>query len=201
MPSHDRHQCREIKIFSRFAKSCGLLIRRDSIEKRNPPEPDIRCTLTDEGPVAFEMVELIHNDFAALASDAARESSLFCRAYKGLPVVQQEALKNSCGNALVHVTFCDVPSAEKRKAIPHILSWLRARRFFFGSATPEEYPSLSKTVRKITVWRGDFNGPCFDTEAVGVFADPSLDSVQKKFTKDYDSDCPREILTDTNCIR
>ena len=64
MANRDRHGLREKTIFLDFAKTCGLAIQLDSIEKREPPEPDILCQIDWEGAVAFEMVELIYQGLA-----------------------------------------------------------------------------------------------------------------------------------------
>jgi hypothetical protein len=85
MADHDRHKLREITIFSRFAKVCGLPIQLDSIEKREHPEPDILCTLEGVGSVAFEMVELISPRFAELTSDPMRYKRLFEETYQRIP--------------------------------------------------------------------------------------------------------------------
>jgi hypothetical protein len=49
--------------------------------------------ITGEGPVAFEMMELIHRDFAARASNAMAYSQLFEEVYQRLPVAQRTALE------------------------------------------------------------------------------------------------------------
>ncbi len=48
----DRHDDKELPIFRLFALACGLPIKPDSIEKREPPEPDILCNVTGEGAIA-----------------------------------------------------------------------------------------------------------------------------------------------------
>jgi hypothetical protein len=49
----------ELNVFRAFAKLQRLPIEMESIEKREPPEPDIRCNLKDNGPITFEMVEIL----------------------------------------------------------------------------------------------------------------------------------------------
>ena len=72
MAAADRHGLREKKIFSLFAEACALPVRPESIEKRNPPEPDILCEIKGEGPVAFEMVELIDQNIAQGTNEQIR---------------------------------------------------------------------------------------------------------------------------------
>ena len=48
----------EIDAFLRFVKAANLSIDVSTIEKRNPPEPDLRCVHEVDGAIAFELVEL-----------------------------------------------------------------------------------------------------------------------------------------------
>ena len=41
---------REVEIFSRFVSASRLSIAPSTIEKREPPEPDILCVHNDGGP-------------------------------------------------------------------------------------------------------------------------------------------------------
>jgi hypothetical protein len=49
---------REVEIFQRFVAASNLPIDLRSIEKREPPEPDILCLHGEHGHVAFELVEI-----------------------------------------------------------------------------------------------------------------------------------------------
>ena len=53
------HADRELAIFDSFVRLSGLPIDRGSIEKRNGP--DIWCRHEVEGPVAFELSEVIRS--------------------------------------------------------------------------------------------------------------------------------------------
>lgn len=56
----------ELSVFRDFAQRSGLPVLDTSIEKRSgDSEPDILCTLGDEGKVAFEMVEICDPMLAA----------------------------------------------------------------------------------------------------------------------------------------
>lgn len=54
----------EIKVFLRFLQAVDLPIAASSIEKRDPPEPDLRCVHATDGPIAFELVELCDPNLA-----------------------------------------------------------------------------------------------------------------------------------------
>lgn len=60
MTARDREQ----RAFKLFAEQGPLHIVPSSIESRDPPSPDIVCTLEGGERVAFELVELVDEDFA-----------------------------------------------------------------------------------------------------------------------------------------
>ena len=60
----------ELKIFREFAKKADLPL--SGAEKRNPPEPDIRCLHDQEGYIAFELVEICDPKVAKIIGDARK---------------------------------------------------------------------------------------------------------------------------------
>src|SRR5438093_7395810 len=93
------------KNFLDFAKACRLAIQLDSIEKREPPEPDILCKIAREGTVAFEMVELIDQGLAQQIYESIRLQQLLEDTYQNLPTRARTAIEERFKNALVYVTF------------------------------------------------------------------------------------------------
>ena len=59
---------REVSVFQEFAERSGLPIGPNSIEKREPPEPDILCEVTGKGHVAFEIKEMCDEPIAKVVS-------------------------------------------------------------------------------------------------------------------------------------
>jgi hypothetical protein len=64
MTTEDERSKIEIEIFKEFVKCEGLPIDPHSVEKRNPPEPDIVCQHSEEGCIAFEVAEICNEDIA-----------------------------------------------------------------------------------------------------------------------------------------
>ena len=52
----------ELRIFGLFVERSGLPVVPGSIEKRHPPNPDIRCIVEGEGEVGFELSLLCHEE-------------------------------------------------------------------------------------------------------------------------------------------
>ena len=54
----------EVRIFRRFIEEANIPVVVGSIEKQFPPKPDILCLHNEEGPIAFELVELCDPNLA-----------------------------------------------------------------------------------------------------------------------------------------
>jgi|JI6StandDraft_1071083.scaffolds.fasta_scaffold145414_1 hypothetical protein len=65
----------ELLIFNEFADRADLKIVQGSAAKRNPPEPDILCTLVSGEFVAFELAEACAPEFAAARSLAIQQTT------------------------------------------------------------------------------------------------------------------------------
>jgi hypothetical protein len=70
---------REIEIFSRFVPASKLPFDLNTIEKRQPPEPDILCTHLDDGAVAFELVEICDPNLAEFMSTVTEGGVFYMR--------------------------------------------------------------------------------------------------------------------------
>jgi len=64
----------ELSAFARFIRLSGLPIPDRSVQKRNPPEPDILCQVGSE-LVAFELAEACVPEFAQAISAISRTGS------------------------------------------------------------------------------------------------------------------------------
>ena len=59
----------EYRVFSEFVHRSKLPVPLESIENRPPPEPDIRCNVSGEGPAAFELKEICDEGIAKTCAD------------------------------------------------------------------------------------------------------------------------------------
>jgi hypothetical protein len=66
-------------VLQNFARRGPLSIDPDTREKRVPPEPDTLCTVTGEGPVAFELVEICDANLARLMALGAGAHGVYLR--------------------------------------------------------------------------------------------------------------------------
>jgi hypothetical protein len=181
----------EVDIFKRFVTVCPLKILPESIEKRQPPEPDIRCTSRAGDVLAFELVEIIDQDLARKVSDQLRLVQELGAAYEVLPERDAAEVRAALGNAAVMLTFADDSSIRTRRAA--IRSSLEALK-----GVPPKFEGAMDLKRgileRIYVARGDFIGPSFDVDAGGAVGDPTVARIQGKFEKPYKVDVPLELL-------
>ena len=179
----------ELALFTLFADTVRLPVVPGSIESRTPPEPDIRCVLTDSGPQCFELVEVIDSDLAKavgiqLKFQSHLEAGATARQLKGL------------SNALVFVDF-STPSTnnQKQQACDSLLDILgQLPDGVHGNIDPTGYPGLAGLVRKLRTTRGDFVGPAFQVGGAVFLSDPISDRLQEQFGKTYTTDAAVDLL-------
>lgn len=61
----------EIPVFREFIYYGSLALDPDSVQKREPPEPDLLCRTTNGEVVAFELVEICDSNLAKNKKDGA----------------------------------------------------------------------------------------------------------------------------------
>ena len=67
----------EKQIFDMFAEVCPLDIKPNSIENREPPEPDILCESIAAGWISFEMVRLDYEKFTQVTNEKSKLRRMF----------------------------------------------------------------------------------------------------------------------------
>ena len=187
-PSEDAKAAKERTIFEAFVQCEGAPpVDASSIESRRPPEPDILCTVAGRGPTAFELVEIVEGEWAKLISNLIRlDKSLYLEHERfGQPLVDAYA------DALIYVRCLpEAPIKQREKLIPALFDFLtKLPRGIEGDAKPEG--DLAKTVRSVRITRGDFGpGPFFQVEGVKSIGDPTAESIQGKWIKNYETRRP-----------
>lgn len=59
----------ELAVFANFVRIAALPIAVATVEKRAPPEPDLLCTHSTDGKLAFELVEICDSNLARALSN------------------------------------------------------------------------------------------------------------------------------------
>lgn len=187
---------REIDAFTRFASVAAIPIDPQSIEKRNPPEPDILCCHLHDGPIAFELVELLDENFAGRLGRQLNSVSALEAFYDQLPVDERIAFDVRFGNAAIFIDLQDGITHKRLQAnCNELFRELAATEPNFAGVLVE---FTSKVVRKlvkaIEISRSDFRGPAFTITNIGGVGNPVIDSIQTKLRNSYRSIHPQELL-------
>ncbi|MGB7922010.1 MAG: hypothetical protein WCF57_02065 [Pyrinomonadaceae bacterium] len=190
----DRHDNKEVPIFRIFAEVCGLPIEHASIEKREPPEPDILCNMVGESAVAFEMVELVDQKKIARPMGDQTDLMVYFRdSYENLPDGLKVEFDKRFRNAHVLSKLRSDYTMRKRKKLVHDIldQMMRIDPDFEGTFSMREGEIEVASVR---IKRGNFAGPHFRVLAAASYNPIPLAQLQAKFEKKYSSHAPIELL-------
>lgn len=192
-----RHGDLELAIFRAFAKVAPLKIAASSIEKLSQSEPDIRCSVEGDGPVEFELVELLDQGHAQRVSAQLQLSKYFSDCYYKASDDLRARLQSRLSNACVVLAFTrDSTMRARRQSAGRVLAGLCAiDPAFEGDLSPSELDLPERTaIRRVSILRGGFAGPRFEYPTAGSLADPAVESIGTKFSKRYNSKSPLELL-------
>lgn len=209
MPKENKQSQNEIRVFKEFAKVCPYNIDLESIEKRDPPEPDILCEIKGE-KVAFEMVECIDSDLASSIYDSCKLGKVYHDELESLPRDRRERIKTKFRDVFITVVFNKgITFRKKTQTVKSIFDLLwteeyekevrKARNGFNFDYTWQLDIKLNRELKKV-LKRVTFNFPGFDggpsidiTEPVW-FTDPVAKQIQKKLRKKYRTEFKAELL-------
>lgn len=185
----------ELAVFRHFIEIGRLAVLPDSVEKRQPPEADLRCRMKQGEAVAFELVEICNAGNARFLFSADQIHANLMAAHEALPLGTRKVFDRLFRSRPLSFHFRPGASAISIKcALPSLLTEL--------TTIPEvdhEFVSFSSRVSKVVtkVWlRGRLNDPNSVNFNIGGYFDPTVpvDAISAKLLKNYQSDCPVELL-------
>ena len=176
---------RERLIFEHFAKAAGLL-PGGTFSSRPEPEPDILYVAADGTHQAFELVEIIDQDYSASLGQSFNTKDA-CNAYlDNLLAPEAAAFRSAFGNADIALTFRENMSGQRRKnALPAIFRHLADLPDGFTGDVFKDSNPLETVLSYAHVGRGRFVGPLFDSTSAIYVGDPSVDALKGKMGKTY----------------
>lgn len=187
MPEHTE---RELGLFEEFAKVCPMKIDLASIEKRQPPDPDIYCRMEDGTQLHFELVEVVDSGLATAISQQSRLQRKLEEA-----VTQDVELRGSFANALIAVGFEPNRSMQRRRnLVPQVLQLLKELPGGFEGKIDLANSGRASGLARLHVARGDFVGPSFHVDSATPFSDPTLETVFAKLRRAYAVSTPLHLL-------
>jgi hypothetical protein len=193
----------EWAVFAEFTSTAGLPIRVDSVESRSPREPDIRCEVIGEGPVAFELGMVVNPALEQATNESANVRRQFQRLYENLAVDHRAAIERCLGHPPeVFVGFGhDASSGRWRQAVRPILGMLcdmaHARdeyRLCEGDLRFWRVPVLKDLLTDLSVRPSTRNEAVLGACEMVPSIDLTRDLLRKKFESHYQTDAPIELL-------
>lgn len=183
----------ELRVFNSFACAAGL--PKGLAEKRQPPEPDVLFHDPHGSPRAFELVELIDQDYRSRVGLLVNTKTALCAHYEGFPSEKRGLFDQKYGDALLYFRFRpSLTFNRRRSAFPAIFEKLLLLPDGFAGDALEDDPSLASLVDGVTISRGHFKGPIFDPECIGWIGNPSVPAISRKFEKRYETAHTIELL-------
>ena len=191
-----RQTDRELDVFSRFISAARLPINPDSVQKCDPPVPDILCRHKTDGPIAFELTELIDHGFSAGRGRQSKLQSVLETLHRRLSAVEKCKFDQQFGNANLYFSFHSRAATHKVRG--NLFGAFRELSSlptgFQGTVSSFVSQSVRKIVQSVSISRGGFIGPIFSVKSNGGLGDSVTPTIRKKLAKTYESDHPIELL-------
>jgi hypothetical protein len=194
--SPDQQSEDELHAFRVFVVRSRIPVVSKSIQKRDPPEPDILCRLNDGNHVAFELVEICHPKNAAFFGGVGSRTDLIEKAYQNLPSEIKAQFDERFVNSPLSFEFrAEATRNQINARIQGILGELtdqvssKDADWVFSADASEVLSSVR------TRGRVDIPGrPSFNIAASFASEDVVVQSVTSKLSKQYATSHPIELV-------
>ena len=186
----------ELHAFRVFAAQFLLPVISESIQKRDPPEPDILCRLADGNHVAFELVEICHPKNAAFMGGVGARADLIEKAYQNLPAEIKSRFDGRFVNSPLSFEF--LPKASQHQISARIRGILC--ELMNQASSKDDDWVFSTDARKVLAsvrarGRVDTPGrPSFNIAGSFAHEDVVVESVMSKLSKTYETSHPIELV-------
>lgn len=185
---------KELRAFQRFAEHAPLRIIPNSIRSMPTPEPDILCQTEAGEQIAFELVELIDEDYARGLAVLFKTKSMLDDLPDRLPRDVRDALEQRFPNgAFISFDFSNELRLRGREGAA-----VEALRWLLGRPEPiEDHNDVDGELRAcvqivhLHPWRWGLH---FDSSSYNRLRDPTLERLERKFAISYETDHPVELL-------
>jgi hypothetical protein len=182
----------ELSVFRKFATISEMGIITESIEKREPDEPDILCKSRNNEYVAFELVRLVAEKDAHRSALWKSTVRALNEIYINLPTDKKAIFDEKYGSASIYLHFQDTFKMNIRttmisKALDYLVSLPSQLR---GTARVKSINGLSF----ISANEINSTSPKFNTNNGGFTNDPTKKLILQKCKKKYVTQHPVELL-------
>lgn len=190
------HAERELEVFRDFAADAKLSIDLASIEKMEPPYPDIRRRSKEGTKLHFEISEILDPDYASLLTRFHDGRLGSQRYYEALPEPERAAFDERFADGSIFLNYAnDSTSRQREKSLPAVFKFLltlsskRPKSVSFDENLPSPY------LERIAIYRDHKRSKPLFESAFGTSTNASpVTVVQKKVKKTYKADGPVSLL-------
>ena len=193
MPSHGE---RELEVFRDFAADAKLPVDLASIEKMDPPYPDIRCRSQEGTHLYFEISEVLDPDYASLLTRFHDGRLGTQRYYEALPELKRAAFDERFSDSSIFLNYTnDSTSRQRENSLPAIFDFLLTLSSERPQSVSFDEDLPSPHLERIAIYRDHKRSrPLFES-AFGTSTNASpVTVVQKKVKKTYQADGPVSLL-------
>jgi hypothetical protein len=183
---------RELRVFDRFAAIAPLAIDASSIQSRAAPQPDIICRSLFCGSLAFELVELIDEDYARRTAEMMKTQVMLRDLPERLPGSLRDNLRTRLNDPLIFLHYKPGIPLRDREGLAIEALWRLCDIVVHNPKfDPEDgvYPAFESI--RLHAWPGGLRIEC---SSAGFVADPTIDRLRDKFGKRYTSEEPMHLL-------
>ena len=160
-----------------------------------PPKPDIECEIKGTGLVSFELVEIIHREFASATGKEGDTKRELYQYYSKLKPDLKLKFDKLFNDALLFFRFHNrCTFRERQQLFPLIFSHLLNITPGFEGEALKNIPEFNTKLKHVTISRGTFSRPVFKADASGAFDDPTISAISSKFQKAYRTNCSIHLL-------
>ncbi len=191
-------------VFEAFSKVAPFTILQGSVESRNPPEPDIVCTIENRGQVGFELTELIDQSHMERISLMFHTRNCLNNYWKKELAEDAFAIFHSkYKGALLHFEFSQNTRLSERKSVLDVVfNLLLDLDADMEGICFENNPKLMPILQYVNINHIGLECPIIDVGSFGSLGDPTEIAIKKKCSKKYTNEYPIELLAhiETNLL-
>lgn len=169
----------ELRIFQKFVSIVPIAIDPETIQNREPPEPDIWCHSIDLGDLRFELTEAIDSSIAQAVYVSTQLDKLMRKQFELLSDDIKQRLMSAC----IRINYDTNVSLNKKKSLlAGVLDYIRCLP---ENAAGEFNPEING-VESVEIVRVDIVGPSFNfNTTTSFFGSPIIQCLCEKFAKSY----------------
>lgn len=189
----------ELALFGRFLRARAITADTDSYTKRAPPEPDILFIHPSEGPTAFEVAEIVDQNWARIRGSRRTTDDALRATFESLSEPAKSRIAAAYRNATIGFHFKPGKSRNQRlNKLPRIFEELALLPADTTGPALDEHPACSDVLFNLYIVRlRTSSGPDFHSSDVTSVGDPTVDIIRDKIAKahSYRTTAPIELLT------